>query len=144
MKKKNNYGLSFAPIVPFKLYALLFSLTSFYAPGNLQNCLYSKSEKMLGSRDLGARVIIQSFPEEPSQVQLEGVQLRDLGQAFREHVSSLTLVGTLAGKEAIHSSLFFPFPYSRLSMQKVLCGGIMGHGGFRGGLFYSRSVFLKL
>lgn len=130
--------------MPFILYALLFSLTSFCAPGNLQNCLYSKSEKMLGSRDLGARVIIQSFPEEPSQVQLEGVQLRDLGQAFREHVSSLTVVGTLAGKEAIHSSLFFPFPYSRLSMQKVLCGGIMGHGGFRGGLFYSRSVFLKL
>lgn len=136
--------MSFAPIVPFKLYALLFSLTSFYAPGNLQNCLYSKSEKMLGSRDLGARVIIQSFPEEPSQVQLEGVQLRDLGQAFREHVSSLTLVGTLSGKEAIHSSLFFPLPHSRLSMQKVLGGGIMGHGGFRGGLFYSRSVFLKL
>ncbi|XP_014638035.1 PREDICTED: fibrocystin [Ceratotherium simum simum] len=63
--------------------------------GNLQNCLYSKSEKMLGSRDLGARVIIQSFPEEPSQVQLKGVQFRDLGQAFHKHLSSLTLVGAM-------------------------------------------------
>ncbi|XP_052503788.1 fibrocystin [Budorcas taxicolor] len=65
--------------------------------GYLQNCLYSKSEKMLGSRDLGARVIVQSFPEEPSRVQLEGVQFRDLGQAFREHVSSLMLMGAMRG-----------------------------------------------
>ncbi|KAM9666760.1 fibrocystin [Trichechus inunguis] len=63
--------------------------------GNSQDCLYSKSEKMLGSRDLGARVIIQSFPEEPSWVQLKGVQFRDLGQAFQKHLSSLTLVGAL-------------------------------------------------
>jgi hypothetical protein len=53
---------------------------------------------MLGSRDLGARVIVQSFPEEPSLVQLKGVQFRDLGQAFHKHLSSLTLVGTLSGK----------------------------------------------
>nr|XP_045012449.1 fibrocystin isoform X2 [Jaculus jaculus] len=65
--------------------------------GDLQHCLYSKSEKTLGSRDLGARVIIQSFLEEPSLVQLKGVQFRDMGQAFRKHVSSLTLVGALQG-----------------------------------------------
>ncbi|XP_037698842.1 fibrocystin isoform X3 [Choloepus didactylus] len=64
--------------------------------GNLKHCLYSKSEKMLGSRDLGARVIIQSFPEEPSRVQLKGVQFRDLGQAFHKHLSSLTLVGAMS------------------------------------------------
>ncbi|ELK28746.1 Fibrocystin [Myotis davidii] len=63
--------------------------------GNLQHCLYSKSEKMLGSRDLGARIIIQSFPEEPSRVQLQGVQFRNLGQAFHKHLSSLTLVGAM-------------------------------------------------
>ncbi|XP_014387933.1 PREDICTED: fibrocystin [Myotis brandtii] len=65
--------------------------------GNLQHCLYSKSEKMLGSRDLGARIIIQSFPEEPSRVQLQGVQFRNLGQAFHKHLSSLTLVGAMRG-----------------------------------------------
>ncbi|XP_003404487.2 fibrocystin [Loxodonta africana] len=63
--------------------------------GNSQDCLYSKSEKMLGSRDLGARVIIQSFSEEPSQVQLKGVQFRYLGRAFQKHLSSLTLVGAM-------------------------------------------------
>ncbi|XP_036910620.1 fibrocystin isoform X3 [Sturnira hondurensis] len=63
--------------------------------GDLQHCFYSKSEKMLGSRDLGARVIIQSFPKEPSWVQLKGVQFRDLGQAFHKHLSSLTLVGAM-------------------------------------------------
>ena len=82
------------------LYILLLPLTLFCVSGDLQNCLYFKSEKMLGSRDLGARVIIQSFPKEPSWVQLKGVQFRDLGQAFCKHASSLTLVGALRGKEA--------------------------------------------
>lgn len=92
-------------------------LASFCVSGNLQHCLYSKSEKMLGSRDLGARVIIQSFPEEPSQVQMKGVQLRDLGQAFRKHLSSLTLVGTMRGKgvQGYDCSFFF-LPCSRHKM----------------------------
>ncbi|KAM8778543.1 fibrocystin isoform 2-T2 [Rhynchonycteris naso] len=63
--------------------------------GHLQHCLYSKSEKMLGSRDLGARVVIQSAPGGPSLVQLKGVQFRYLGQAFHRHLSSLTLVGAM-------------------------------------------------
>ncbi|XP_076414005.1 fibrocystin isoform X2 [Peromyscus maniculatus bairdii] len=67
------------------------------AKGNLKHCLYSKSEKMLGARDLGARIIIQSFPEEPSLVKLKGVQFQDLGQAFHKHLRSLTLVGTMRG-----------------------------------------------
>ncbi|XP_008823437.1 fibrocystin [Nannospalax galili] len=65
--------------------------------GSLKHCLYSKSEKVLGSRDLGARIIIQSFPEEPSLVQLKGVEFHNLGQAFRKHLSSITLVGAMRG-----------------------------------------------
>lgn len=76
----------------------VFSWTSLYVSGNLKHCLYSKSEKMLGARDLGARVIIQSFPEEPSFVKLKGVQFRDLGQAFHKHLSSLALVGAMRGR----------------------------------------------
>lgn len=113
------------PTVPFVLgdlirivlYILLCPLTSFCVLGDLQNCLYSKSEKMLGSRDLGARVIVQSFPEEPSRVQLKGVQFRDLGQAFREHVSSLVLIGAMRGEEAQACCLIFLLLCSRLSMQ---------------------------
>lgn len=83
--------------------------TAFCISGNLQHCLYSKSEKMLGSRDLGARIIIQSFPEEPSQVQLQGVQFRNLGQAFHKHLSSLTLVGAMRGKGARSITSHFHF-----------------------------------
>ena len=98
------------------LYLLLCPLTSFCVSGDLQNCLYSKSEKMLGSRDLGARVIVQSFPEEPSRIQLKGVQFRDLGQVFHKHMSSLMLVGAMRGEEAQAWCLIFLLLYSRLSM----------------------------
>ncbi|XP_063089186.1 fibrocystin isoform X2 [Cavia porcellus] len=67
------------------------------AEGNLLHCLYSKSEKVLGSRDLGARVIIQSFTKEPSRVQLKGVQFQDMGQAFQKHLSSIMVVGAMRG-----------------------------------------------
>ncbi|KAM5256479.1 fibrocystin [Ctenodactylus gundi] len=62
---------------------------------NLQHRSCFKSEKKLGPRNLGARVIIQSLPQEPSQVQLKGVQFRDVGQPFHKHLSSLTLVGAM-------------------------------------------------
>ncbi|XP_024621685.1 fibrocystin isoform X1 [Neophocaena asiaeorientalis asiaeorientalis] len=87
--------------------------------GDLQNCLYFKSEKMLGSRDLGARVIIQSFPKEPSWVQLKGVQFRDLGQAFCKHVSSLTLVGALRGSYMRGCTVWRSFSRG-LSMSRTL------------------------
>ena len=125
------------PTVPFVLgdlirivlYILLCPLTSFCVLGDLQNCLYSKSEKMLGSRDLGARVIVQSFPEEPSRVQLKGVQFRDLGQAFREHVSSLMLIGAMRGEEAQACCLIFLLLCSRLSMQGGPCRWYVGTWG---------------
>ncbi|KAM4834528.1 fibrocystin [Thomomys bottae] len=64
---------------------------------DLKHCLYSKSEKVLGSRDLGARVIILSSPEGPSLVQMRGVEFQDVGQAFHKHASAITLVGALRG-----------------------------------------------
>ncbi|XP_035309211.1 fibrocystin isoform X3 [Cricetulus griseus] len=88
------------------------------AEGNLKHCLYSKSEKMLGARDLGARVIIQSFPEEPSFVKLQGVQFRDLGQAFHKHQSSLTLVGTMIGSYLQSCSVWGSFSRG-LSMHRT-------------------------
>ncbi|KAF3831629.1 hypothetical protein GH733_000441 [Mirounga leonina] len=87
--------------------------------GDLQDCLYSKSEKMLGSRDLGARVIVQSFPEEPSQVQLKGVQFRVLGQAFRKHLSSLTLVGAMRDSYVQGCTVWSSFSRG-LSMSRTL------------------------
>ncbi|XP_051008909.1 LOW QUALITY PROTEIN: fibrocystin [Acomys russatus] len=86
--------------------------------GNLKHCLYSKSEKMLGARDLGVRVIIQSFPEEPSLVKLKGVQFRDLGQAFHKHLSSLTLVGAMRGSYLQRCSVWGSFSRG-LSMHRT-------------------------
>lgn len=88
------------------------------AKGNLKHCLYSKSEKMLGARDLGARVIIQSFPEEPSFVKLKGVQFRDLGQAFHKHLSSLALVGAMRGSYIQSCSVWNSFSRG-LSMHRT-------------------------
>ncbi|XP_029395138.1 fibrocystin isoform X13 [Mus pahari] len=88
------------------------------AEGNLKHCLYSKSEKMLGARDLGARVIIQSFPEEPSLVKLKGLQFRNLGQAFHKHLSSLTLVGAMRGSYLQSCSVWDSFSRG-LSMHRT-------------------------
>ncbi|GAB1284827.1 Fibrocystin [Apodemus speciosus] len=105
----------------------MFSLTL----RNLKHCLYSKSEKMLGARDLGARIIIQSFPEEPSLVKLKGVHFRDLGQAFHKQLSSLTLVGAMRGSYLQSCSVRNSFSRG-LSMHRT------------GGLKVDSNIFYKI
>ncbi|NXI68982.1 PKHD1 protein, partial [Anseranas semipalmata] len=56
-------------------------------------CLYKRSERQLGSRDLGAIVIVEAFQGEASRLQVEGVQFRHMGQAFGQHHSALTVAG---------------------------------------------------
>ncbi|XP_053919594.1 fibrocystin [Cuculus canorus] len=56
-------------------------------------CLYKRSERQLGSRDLGAIVVVEAFQGEASHLWLEGVQFRHVGQAFRQHISALTVAG---------------------------------------------------
>ncbi|XP_009887276.1 PREDICTED: fibrocystin [Charadrius vociferus] len=56
-------------------------------------CLYKRSERQLGSRDLGAIMVVEAFHGEMSQLQVEGVQFRHVGQAFRQHCSALTVAG---------------------------------------------------
>lgn len=65
-------------------------------------CLYKRSERQLGSRDLGAIVVVEAFQGEACQLQLEGVQFRHMGQAFRHHCSALTVTGNtwMAGELA--------------------------------------------
>ncbi|XP_038033294.1 fibrocystin isoform X3 [Anas platyrhynchos] len=57
------------------------------------SCLYKRSERQLGSRDLGAIVIVEAFQEEASRLQVEGVQFRHMGQTFGWHHSALTVAG---------------------------------------------------
>lgn len=57
-------------------------------------CLYKRSEKKLGSQEMGAVVMMQAFQGEESHIRLEGVQFQHVGQAFQQHLSALTIAGT--------------------------------------------------
>lgn len=59
----------------------------------VSRCLYERSERQLGSQDLGAVVVVEAFWGEASQLQMEGVQFRHVGQAFQQHHSALTVTG---------------------------------------------------
>uniref|UniRef100_A0A8C9NL52 PKHD1 ciliary IPT domain containing fibrocystin/polyductin n=1 Tax=Serinus canaria TaxID=9135 RepID=A0A8C9NL52_SERCA len=54
-------------------------------------CLYKRSERQLGSRDLGAVVVVESFQGQESRLQLQGIQFRHVGQTFQHHCSALTV-----------------------------------------------------
>uniref|UniRef100_A0A8C2SRX6 PKHD1 ciliary IPT domain containing fibrocystin/polyductin n=1 Tax=Coturnix japonica TaxID=93934 RepID=A0A8C2SRX6_COTJA len=54
-------------------------------------CLYKRSERQLGSRDMGAVIVVEAFQGAMSQLQVEGVQFRHMGQAFQQHRSALTV-----------------------------------------------------
>ncbi|XP_060112738.1 fibrocystin [Heteronotia binoei] len=56
-------------------------------------CLYTTSERKLGSRDMGAVVFVQSNRGEESQFHLEGVRFQHVGQTFRKDLSALTIAG---------------------------------------------------
>ncbi|OCT81394.1 hypothetical protein XELAEV_18028213mg [Xenopus laevis] len=58
-------------------------------------CPYSRSERSLGSRDLGLVLIVQAFKHEPSLVCISGVQFRHIGQPFKRHPSALTIAGDI-------------------------------------------------
>lgn len=59
----------------------------------VSGCLYKRSERQLGSRDLGAMVVVEAFQGQGSRLQLQGVEFRHVGQAFRRHRSALTVTG---------------------------------------------------
>ncbi|XP_027664450.2 fibrocystin isoform X1 [Falco cherrug] len=56
-------------------------------------CLYKRSERQLGSQDLGAIMVVEAFQGEASRLRVEGVQFRHVGQAFQQHCSALTVAG---------------------------------------------------
>ncbi|XP_019346871.2 fibrocystin isoform X8 [Alligator mississippiensis] len=62
--------------------------------GDASGCLYKRSEKKLGSQEMGAVVMMQAFQGEESHIRLEGVQFQHVGQAFQQHLSALTIAGT--------------------------------------------------
>ncbi|XP_036624228.1 fibrocystin [Trichosurus vulpecula] len=100
-----------------------------------QHCLYSRSKKNLGSVDLGAVVIAQSFPGEPSQVQLQGVQFWNMGQGFQKHLCALNVIGSMKGSYIRGCSVWDSFSRglslsrtSNLIVENNVFYNILGHG----------------
>uniref|UniRef100_A0A8C3U4P5 PKHD1 ciliary IPT domain containing fibrocystin/polyductin n=1 Tax=Catharus ustulatus TaxID=91951 RepID=A0A8C3U4P5_CATUS len=54
-------------------------------------CLYQRSERQLGSQELGAILVVEAFQGQGTRLQLQGVQFRHVGQAFRPHCSALAV-----------------------------------------------------
>ncbi|XP_069706944.1 fibrocystin [Phaenicophaeus curvirostris] len=61
--------------------------------GGGSRCLYKRSERRLGARNLGAVMVVEAFQGEESHLWLEGVQFHHVGQAFQQHLSALTVAG---------------------------------------------------
>ncbi|XP_030054595.1 fibrocystin [Microcaecilia unicolor] len=100
-------------------------------------CLYSKSERKLGSRDMGAVVIVQSFQSEPSLIHLEGVQFKYVGQSFQKSLSALNIAGNVHMNDSYIRGCSVWDSFSRgLSLSKIhdlqvennVFYNIMGHG----------------
>uniref|UniRef100_A0A8C5MPS6 PKHD1 ciliary IPT domain containing fibrocystin/polyductin n=1 Tax=Leptobrachium leishanense TaxID=445787 RepID=A0A8C5MPS6_9ANUR len=60
---------------------------------DILNCLYGRSEKKLGSRELGAILMTQALSNEKTLLRISGVQFLNMGQAFKKHQSALNVVG---------------------------------------------------
>ncbi|XP_074982450.1 fibrocystin isoform X2 [Caretta caretta] len=110
--------------------------------GDASACLYKKSERMLGSRDMGAVVIVQAFQGEDSRIRLEGVQFQHVGQAFQHHLSALTIAGDARMTDSyirgcsVWDSFGRGLSLSRISELRVdnnVFYNILGHGILLGG-----------
>ncbi|XP_069582956.1 fibrocystin [Ranitomeya imitator] len=60
---------------------------------DLPDCPYDKSEKTLGSQDLGMVFIARALKDEESLVQISGVRFLHAGQGFSQSRSALSIVG---------------------------------------------------
>ncbi|XP_075717008.1 fibrocystin [Rhinoderma darwinii] len=60
---------------------------------DITDCPYERSEKTLGSQDLGVVFIAQALKDEPSLVQISGVRFLHAGQAFTQSRSALNIAG---------------------------------------------------
>ncbi|XP_027528473.1 fibrocystin isoform X1 [Neopelma chrysocephalum] len=100
-------------------------------------CLYKRSERQLGARDLGAIVVVEAFQGEATRLQLEGVQFHHVGQIFRHHCSALTVIGnTWMADSYIHGCCVLNSfgqglrltGISNLSVESNVFYNISGHG----------------
>ncbi|XP_048362810.1 fibrocystin-like [Sphaerodactylus townsendi] len=104
---------------------------------DISKCLYKASERKLGSQDMGAVLTVQAYRGEGSQLRLEGVQFRHVGQAFRKDLSALTIVGNTNMTESYIRDCAVLDSFARgmslsgvsdLRVENNILYNIMGHG----------------
>uniref|UniRef100_A0A8C5X3L5 PKHD1 ciliary IPT domain containing fibrocystin/polyductin n=1 Tax=Malurus cyaneus samueli TaxID=2593467 RepID=A0A8C5X3L5_9PASS len=94
-------------------------------------CLYKRSERQLGSRDLGAIVVVEALQGEASGLRLEGVQLRHVGQTFQHRCSALTVTDSYIRGCCVLDSFsrgLHLAGISNLSVDSNVFYNISGHG----------------
>uniref|UniRef100_A0A663ML20 PKHD1 ciliary IPT domain containing fibrocystin/polyductin n=1 Tax=Athene cunicularia TaxID=194338 RepID=A0A663ML20_ATHCN len=94
-------------------------------------CLYKRSERQLGSRDLGAIVVVEAFQGEASWLRVEGVEFHHMGQAFRQPGSALTVADSYIRGCCVMDSFgrgLHLTGISNLSVDNNVFYNISGHG----------------
>lgn len=74
----------------------------FYFCLDISECPYDRSEKILGSQDLGLVFMAQAFENESNRIHISGVQFLHMGQAFNKPLGAINIIGPLFGMKLWH------------------------------------------
>ncbi|XP_056419985.1 fibrocystin isoform X2 [Hyla sarda] len=104
---------------------------------DITECPYGRSEKTLGSQDLGMVFTSHALKDEPSLVQISGVRFLYAGQAFTQSRSALSIVGNrpMSGSYIRGSVVMNSFArgislsgISHFTVEENILYNIKGHG----------------
>ncbi|XP_018417109.1 PREDICTED: fibrocystin-like [Nanorana parkeri] len=62
---------------------------------DISECHYDRSEKILGSQDLGLVFMAQALKDEPILIHISGVQFLHAGQAFNKPLGAINIIGNV-------------------------------------------------
>ncbi|XP_040283144.1 fibrocystin isoform X3 [Bufo bufo] len=124
----------------------------------ITECSFERSEKTLGSQDLGMVFIAQALKDEPSLVQISGVRFLHAGQAFTQSCSALSIAGNrpMFGSYVRRSVVVDSFArgislsgISHFILEENIFYNIKGHGVIVGehlenGIEVKRNVLIRI
>ncbi|XP_068136131.1 fibrocystin isoform X2 [Hyperolius riggenbachi] len=125
---------------------------------DVSDCLYDRSEKVLGSQDLGLVFTTQASTDEASQIRISGVQFIHAGQAFRKALSAVNIFGgaSMSGSYIRQSVVMNSFArgimlsgISHFTIEENIFYNIQGHGlvvgeDVRGPLRIRHNLLMKM
>ncbi|XP_067840890.1 fibrocystin-like [Heptranchias perlo] len=105
--------------------------------GNDNECLYGRSQHVLGALELGATIIVRAFQLEQTVICLEGIEFQHVGQAFHRHVYALNFAGDASMNDSYIRGCSIWDSFGRgiglnsiynLKVEKNVLFNISGHG----------------